>query len=145
MPRPWPVASRDSDFDPYLAGLPESSVRMFWRFVDMARASGPVIFELQNGLMVLRGTRRIFAGVRVLDRGLGGRLNMMRRVADPRLVTVEANARTLVSYHYLLTSLADLDDEFQRWLDEAHAVGDGAHLPRGRESLPRNRSSNTLE
>lgn len=124
----WPVASRDSDFDPYLAGLPAASVRMFRRFVDMARASGPVIFELQNGPVVLRGTRRIFAGVRVLDRGLAGRLTMMRRVADPRLVTAGANAKTLFSYHFSVTSIADLDDEFQRWLDEAHAVGDGAHL-----------------
>jgi hypothetical protein len=96
----------------------------------MARASGPVIFELQNGPIVLRGTRRIFAGVRVLDRGLTGRLNMMRRVEDPRLVKAEANANTLVSYHYSVTAISDLDDEFQRWLDEAHAVGDGAHLLR---------------
>jgi hypothetical protein len=40
--------------------------------------------------------------VRVLDRGLTGRLNMMRQVEDPRLVKAEA----------------------------AHAVGDGAHLLR---------------
>ncbi len=97
MPRPWPVASGDSDFDPYLAGMPEASVRMFRRFVDMSRASGPVIFELQNGAIVLRGTRCIFAGVRVLDRGLAGRLNLMPHVEDPRLVKVEANAKTLVS------------------------------------------------
>ena len=128
MPGRWPVASRNSDFDPYLAGMPAASVRMFRRFVAMARATGPVIFELQDGPIVLRGTRRIFAGVRVLDRGLQGRLNLMRRVEDPRLVKAEANAKTLVSYHYLLTSISDLDDEFQRWLNEAHAVGDGAHL-----------------
>jgi Domain of unknown function (DUF5655) len=134
MPRPWPVASRDSDFDPYLAGMPEATVRMFRRFVDMSRASGPVVFELQDGPIVLRGTRRIFAGVRVLDNGLRGRLNLMRRVEDPRLVQVEANAKTLVSYHYLVTSISDLDDEFQQWLDEAHAVGDGAHLLRQPES-----------
>ena len=46
MPGPWAVASHDSDFDPYLTGMPEASVRMFRRFVDMSRASGPVIFEL---------------------------------------------------------------------------------------------------
>jgi hypothetical protein len=130
MPGRWPVASRDSDFHPYLAGMPAASVRMFRRFVDMARATGPVIFELQDGPIVLRGTRRIFAGVRVLDHGLQGRLNLMRRVEDPRLVKAEANAKTLVSCHYLLTSISDLDDEFQRWLNEAHAVGDGAHLLR---------------
>jgi hypothetical protein len=102
----------------------------------MARASGPVIFELQNGPIVLRGTRRIFAGVRVLDHGLQGRLNLMRRVENPRLIKVEANAKSLVSYRYSLTSISDLDDEFQRWLDEAHAVGDGAHLSRRPESAP---------
>jgi hypothetical protein len=130
MPRLWPVASHDGDFDSYLAGMPETSVRMFRRFVDMARASGPMIFELQNGVIVLRGTRRIFAGVRVLDRGLAGRLNLMRHVEDPRLVKADANAKTVVSYHYLLTSISDLDDEFRRWLEEAHRVGDGAHLLR---------------
>jgi hypothetical protein len=55
---------------------------------------------------------------------------MMRRVEDPRLVKAEANAKTLLSYHYSVTAMSDLDDEFQRWLDEAHAVGDGAHLLR---------------
>jgi hypothetical protein len=128
MPGPWPVASHDSDFDPYLDGMPQASVRMFRRFVDMSRASVPVIFELQNGPIILRGARRIFATVRVLDRGLAGRLNLMGHVADPRLVKAEANAKTLVSYRFSLTSISDLDDEFQRWLDEAHAVGDGAHL-----------------
>jgi hypothetical protein len=110
--------------------MPEVSVRMFRRFAEMARASGPVIFELQNRPIVLRGTRRIFAAVRVVDRGLAGRLNLMQRVTDPRLVRAEANVKTLVSYRFLLTSISDLDDEFQRWLDQAHAVGDGAHLMR---------------
>ena len=46
---------------PYVCDVADvQAVRtMFHRFVDMARASGPVTFELQNGLIVLRGTRRI--------------------------------------------------------------------------------------
>jgi hypothetical protein len=114
--------------------MPEASVRMFRRFVDMSRAPGPVTFELQKGPIVLRGTRRIFASVHVLDRGLGGHLNLMRRVEDPRLVKVEAFTKTLVYHRYSLTSISGLDDEFQRWLDEAHSVGDGAHLLRQPES-----------
>jgi hypothetical protein len=143
MSRPWPIVSHDSDFDPYLAGMPADSVRMFRRFVDMSRVSGPVIFELQNGPIVLRGTRRIFAAVRVLDRGIQGRLNLMRRVTDPRLVRADANATALVSYHFLLTSISDLDEEFQRWLDESHAVGDGAHLLRRKSESSPNRDPNT--
>jgi hypothetical protein len=36
----WPVASCDADFSPYLAGMPEASVAMFGRFIDLARAAG---------------------------------------------------------------------------------------------------------
>jgi hypothetical protein len=49
MPGPWPVASHDGDFDPYLAGMPETSVRMFRRFVDMSRASGPAMGAIIGG------------------------------------------------------------------------------------------------
>jgi hypothetical protein len=128
MPKPWPVASRDSDFDSYLGDMPETSVQMFRRFVDMARTSGPVTFELQNGPIVLRGTRRIFGSARVLDNGLRGHLNLMRYVNDPRFVKVEALTKSLVYHRYLLTSISDLNEDFQRWLDEAHSVGDGARF-----------------
>ena len=137
MRGPWPVASRDGDFDPYLAGMPADSVQMFRRFLDMSRASGPVIFELQNGPVVLRGTRRIFASVRALERGIGGHLNLMRTVRDPRIVKVEALTKTSMFHRYVLSSLSGLDEDFQRWLDEAHAVGDGAHLVRQPASAKR--------
>jgi hypothetical protein len=80
MPKAWPVATCNGDFDPNLTGKPVVSVQMVHRFVDMARASGPVTFELQHRIIVLRGTRRIFASVRVLDDGLGGHLNLTRRI-----------------------------------------------------------------
>jgi hypothetical protein len=54
----------------------------------------------------------------------------MRLVNDPRLRKAEALTKTLVYHSYLVTSISDLDEEFQRWLDEAHSVGDGAHLLR---------------
>ena len=55
----WPVASSDADFFPYLDGMPATSVELFWRFVELARAPGPVTFELQTKVIVLSGTRRI--------------------------------------------------------------------------------------
>jgi hypothetical protein len=124
----WPVASGDADFAPYLAGRPQASVAMFGRFIDMARAAGPVIFELQNGLVVLRGTRRIFASVRIVDTGLAGHVNLMRRVTDRRFRKTEAFTKTLVFHAYLVTSMSDLDEVFGQWLTEARAVGDGVHL-----------------
>ena len=32
----WPVAKRDSDFEPYLVDRPDTSKALFWRFLDMA-------------------------------------------------------------------------------------------------------------
>jgi energy-coupling factor transporter ATP-binding protein EcfA2 len=126
----WPVASCDADFAPYLAGRPEASVAMFGRFIDLARAAGPVIFELQNGPVVLRGTRRIFASVRVADTGLAGHINLTRPVGDRRIRKAEALTKTVVFHPYLATSMSDLDATFGRWLAEARAVGDGTHLTR---------------
>lgn len=128
----WPVASGDADFAPYLAGASEASAGMFRRFMELARAAGPVTFELQNGVIVLCGTRRIFASVRVREHGLAGHIILTRRVTDRRMRKNEDLTRRLVTHGYLVTSLSDLDETFAQWLREARAVGDGAHLSRGR-------------
>ncbi len=103
---------------------------MFGRFIELARAAGPATFELQNDLVVLRGTRRIFASVRVADSGLAGHINLMRHVSDRRIRKAERLTKSLVFNAYRLTSMSDLDDMFGQWLAEARAVGDGAHLSR---------------
>ena len=126
----WPVAVSDADFAPYLAGQPEPSIALFGRFIGLARAAGPVTFELQNGLVVLCGTRRIFASVRVTGSGLAGGINLMRQVSDRRIGKSGKLTGSLVAHAYLVSSLSDLDDTFGQWLAEARAVGDGAHLSR---------------
>jgi hypothetical protein len=126
----WPAATSDADFAPYLAGAPEPSVIMFRRFIDLARAAGPVTFELQDGPVVLCGTRRIFAGVHVGDHGLAGRINLTRRLTDRRITKSERLTSTLISNLFLVTSLSELDETFAQWLREGRDVGDGAHLSR---------------
>ena len=126
----WPTAASDDDFAPYLAGRPSTSADMFWRFVELARAAGQVTFELQTGPVVLCGTRRIFASVRVTDGGLAGLVNLPRRLADRRIVRAEELTKRLVMNRYRISALADLDAEFAGWLAEAREVGDGVHLGR---------------
>ena len=126
----WPVASADSDFDPYLVGHPATSVTLFRRFIEMARACGPVAFELQNGPVVLCGKRRIFAAVTVTDRGLAGHLNLARGLEDRRVRKVEPLTRRLFMNGFLVTTRSDLDETFAQWLLEAWRVGQGAHLAR---------------
>ena len=121
----WPTASSDADFAPYLAGRPDAVAEMFFRFAGLARAAGPVTFELQNGPVVLRGTRRIFASARPTDRGLSGHLNLVRRLTDRRIRKVEPVTKSILFHRYWVTELGDLDEEFGQWLREARAVGDG--------------------
>jgi hypothetical protein len=87
-----------------------------------------VIFELQNGPVVPRGTRRIFASVRVVDAGLAGHINLTPHVTDRRVRKTEAFTRSLVFHAYRITSTSDLDDMFGQWLTEERAIDDGAHL-----------------
>jgi Domain of unknown function (DUF5655) len=124
----WEVASGDADFAPYLADQPAASAEMFMRFIEMARACGPVTFELQNGRVVLRGTRRIFASVRARKQGLDGHINLARSVADRRFRKVEMLTKRLYFHRYGVTSLSELDEQFGRWLCEAREIGDGSHL-----------------
>jgi hypothetical protein len=63
----WPAVMRTSQNScrvrrPLLPG-------MFWRFTGLARDCGAVTFELQRSRVVLRGSKRIFASVRVSARG----------------------------------------------------------------------------
>jgi hypothetical protein len=124
----WPVATDDADLEPYLAGLPATCAEMFWRFTGMARACGPITFELQKGPIVLCGTRRIFASVRVGVAGLDGHLNLPREITDRRIVNAEPLTKRLYFHRYRVTVMDDLDEEFGAWVCEARDIGDGAHL-----------------
>jgi Domain of unknown function (DUF5655) len=123
----WQAASSDTDFDPYLAGMPQSSVELFRRFIDLVRACGPVTFELQPRRIVLCGTRRIFASVQITKTGLRGHLNLAHRLTDRRIGTVEPLTRRLDLHRYAITSTAELDEDFTSWLCQARMIGDGEY------------------
>jgi hypothetical protein len=91
----WPTATGNGDFAVYLAQQPAASTELFCRFVELARGCGPAILELQPGIIVLRGERRIFSSVRVRRDGLTGHLVLARPVADRRLSTPEPLTKRL--------------------------------------------------
>jgi hypothetical protein len=121
----WKTASSDTDFDPFLAGMPRTSVELFRRFIDLARACGPVTFELQPQRIVLCGTRRIFASVQITQARLTGHLNLARHLTDRRISKVEPLTKRLHLHRYAISTMSDLDQEFSTWLCEARAIGDG--------------------
>jgi hypothetical protein len=46
---------------------------------------------------------------------------------DPRILRVDPYQCNLFVHHFRLTDPEGLDDEFRSWLEEAYAVGNGAH------------------
>ena len=122
----WPVASGDEDFEEFLSGASPAAARMFWRFIGLARDCGAVTFELQRSRVVLRGSKRIFASVRVSARGLAGHVNLARRIPPGGLIRkVEPLTRTLYFHAFAVSAIDDLDAEFALLLCEARDVGDG--------------------
>ena len=100
--------------------------RMFWRFIGLARECGAVTFELQRSRVVLRGSKRIFASVRISARGLAGHVNLARRIPPGGLIRkVEPFTRTLYFHAFAVSAIDDLDAAFALLLCEARDVGDG--------------------
>jgi hypothetical protein len=127
--RIWPAAANDEDFGPYLEGMPQESIDLFWRFVSLVRACGPVTFELQRVGIVLRGQRRIFASVGIGKDGLNGHINLTRQLpVNGRIHKIDPLTKRLFFHKYTVRCQRDLDEEFQRWLCEAREIGDGAHM-----------------
>ena len=125
----WPVASSDEDFAEFLSGAPPAAALMFWRFIGLARDCVAVMFELQRSRVVLRGSKRIFASVRVSARGLAGHINLARRIPPGGLIRkVEPLTRTLYLHAIAVSAIDDLDAAFALLLCEARDVGDGRSM-----------------
>jgi hypothetical protein len=111
----------------HLRDKPEATVELFRSFVRLVEACGPFEYSpirRQVGFQV----RRIFAGVKLTDRGLEGYLDIARKVESPRFRHVAPYARRLFVHHFVITSPDQLDDELAGWVREAYAVGEGRHL-----------------
>lgn len=112
----------------HLAGQPEFAVDLFHRFIAMVEAIGPFTYAVSKSTITLKGTRRGFAGARPFSGGLRGYFDLQREVSDPRIRSVAPYTKRLFVHHFQVASAQELDDTFSGWLEEAYAVGEGAHL-----------------
>ena len=111
----------------HLEGKSPHVVDLFHRFAALVQACGPFEYapiRRQVGFQV----NRIFAGVRLMDEGLGGYLDLPRRVEGLRFQQVAPYTKRLFVHHFMITSPEELDEEFAGWVCEAYAVGEGKHL-----------------
>jgi hypothetical protein len=109
----------------HLEGRSAASLRIYQRFVELLRELGPVQLAPTKAQIGFQ-TNRIFAGVRLTERGVEGYLDLAREVESSRFRHVAPYTKRLWVHHFVLSSEDDLDDEFAGWMGEAYQVGWGA-------------------
>lgn len=112
----------------HLRDKPVESVALFHRFVDLMSSIGAFEYAPSKTTVTFKGSRRGFAGARPDRRGLVGYLDLQRVIEDERITNVAPYTAKLFVHHFRITAPDQLDAEFLRWLREAYAVGQGAHL-----------------
>jgi hypothetical protein len=112
----------------HLHDKPEQVVALYHRFIELATACGPFTYSVARTAITLKGSRRGFAGLKPRKVSLDGYLDLQRRVEDTRILRSGSYTKRLFVHQFRVVALSELDDEFARWLKEAHAVGEGEHL-----------------
>jgi hypothetical protein len=111
----------------HLAGLPEDVVDLYARFMALVTTCGPYQVSVTKTAISLKGTHRGFAGAKPRASSLDGFLDLQREVRDDRILRVSPYTKRLFVHQFRLTGAAQLDDTFAAWVQEAYAVGQGAH------------------
>lgn len=115
--------------DRHLQAKPAEVIALYHRFIELAEACGPFTYAVAKTAVSLKGTRRGFAGAVLTMKSLDGYFDLQRQLPDdPRIRGASPYTRRLFVHHFRVKSPIELDDEFGRWIAEAYAVGQGAHL-----------------
>lgn len=109
----------------HLLGKPPEVVALYYRFIELAQACGPFTYAVSKSAIMLKGTRRGFAGARLGKYALSGYLDLPRRVEDPRITRSGSYTKRLWVRHFRVDRPSHLDQQFADWLGEAYRVGGG--------------------
>ncbi len=109
----------------HLEGADERALDLYRRFVAIVEAGGEFDYTPTKRQIGLRGSRRIFAGLRLTERGLEGYLDLPRHVESPAFHHVAPYTKKLSVHHFVLERPEQLDDEFAGWIRESQAIGQG--------------------
>jgi hypothetical protein len=93
---------------------------LFRRFVDIVAACGEYTTSVAKTTITFKGPRRGFAGARPNRDRLQGYFDVTYRVDDPRIRSVSPYQKDLFVHHFRVDSLAQLDEEFARWIGDAY-------------------------
>ena len=122
------VADRTWTVEDHLAGKERGVVELYERFVKIVEACGPFEYSVAKTAITFKGTRRGFAGVAPQADRLDGYFDVQRRIDDARIRRSSPYTKRLFVHHFRIRTAEELDAEFAGWIQEAYAVGAGAHL-----------------
>lgn len=111
----------------HFRGKPPEVRELFDAVVAAIKAIGPVRV-LPEKTRIAFQVRMSFAQVTPRTQWLDGHVVLARRLEHPRFRTIQTISPRNHVHVFRLTSLADIDNEFQGWLAEAYQVGEQRHL-----------------
>ena len=112
----------------HFTGVGPDVLALYERLIEIVEGCGPFSYAVSKTAITFKGTRRGFAGTKLRRKYLGGYLDVTPEIDDPRIVRVEPYTKRLFFHTWRVDRLDQMDDEFERWISEAYAVGNGAHL-----------------
>ena len=102
-------------------------ITQFQRFEELVRSCGPVTRIVQKSRIVFM-VRVRFAGATPRKSVLQLGFFLKRKLASPRFWKAEHLGRSDYLHTLKISSMAEFDEEFKTWLQEAYAVGEQRHL-----------------
>ena len=119
------------DLEHHFRGKRPEIRRLFDRVVELVQKVGPVRI-LPEKTRIAFQVRMSFAQVTPRNNWLDGHVVLARRLESPRFTRIETFSPRNHLHAFRISSIDDIDEEFQRWLTEAYAVGNQEHLTRSR-------------
>lgn len=115
----------------HMEGVAPDVVELYERLVEIVERCGPFTYSISKTAITFKGTRRGFAGTRPRRRYLAGYFDVTRQFDDPRITRVTPYTKRLFVHAWRIDRLDQMDRDFESWIEEAYAVGNGAHLDGG--------------
>jgi hypothetical protein len=115
------------DLETHFEGKPAGIRAIFDAVLAAAQRCGPVIV-LPEKTRIAFQVRMSFAQVTPRSQCVDGHVVLARRFEHPRFRRIDTISIRNHVHHFRLTSVSDIDSEFEAWLAEAYAVGQQRHL-----------------
>jgi len=115
------------DLETHFGGKPPEIRAIFDAALKAVRRCGPVIV-LPEKTRIAFQVRMSFAQLTPRMRWVDGHVVLARRFEHPRFRRIDTISPRNHVHHFRLSSLSDVDKDFEEWLAEAYAVGQQRHL-----------------